>query len=239
MSGHFLTLRSKRLKIICVVLEFASIIQYPLLLISPSPKVIPLPPCAVLSWHHFIKSSITVPFLGNRIGWVQLLFKLLLLSLPRTYKSWSSSTKGSNEYNLLFCLTFGSFYCLLNLLSFSSANALLFAIVVFFPPISISAMLRSCSDVPICGCSSVLSLFGMAFLILSQFEKCVSNVSSISVFTSVLLTKTSFLVSGWSVSMSFTVWSLFHDDSGSQRNFGPSYHVFTFAKQVLSNPLDP
>ena len=132
MSGHFLTLRSKRLKIICVVLEFASIIQYPLLLISPSPKVISLPPCAVLSWHHFIKSSVTVPFLRNRIGWVQLLFKLLLLSLPHTYKTWSSPTKGSNEYNLLFCLAFGSFYCLLNLLSFSSANALLCAIVVFF-----------------------------------------------------------------------------------------------------------
>ena len=119
----------------------------------------------------------------------------------------------------------------------------------FFPTASISAILRHCSDVPSYWCSSVLSLFGKAFLskfvlnfktnantllVLFQLDKCVSNFSNISVFTSILLTRASFLVSRSSLSISFIVWYLFHD-SGSQRNFGPSYHILTFANQVPSN----
>lgn len=98
-----------------------------------------------------------------------------------------------------------------------------------------SAILISYSDFPVCWCSSTLSLFWKTFLskivlnfktsentlfILFQHEKRVSNISSISVFTSILLAKTSFLVSRSSVSMSYSVWALFHDDSVSQRNFG-------------------
>ena len=53
------------------LLELASIIQYSLPLISL--RVMSLPPCAVFSWHHLIRSSVRAPFMGNRIEWVQLL----------------------------------------------------------------------------------------------------------------------------------------------------------------------
>ena len=189
--------------------------------------------------------------MGNRKGWVQLLFKLLFLSLPPTHKTWSSSRKESSEYYLLFSLAFATFLLFTEPSGLiSSANAPLCAIsIIFFPAISIWAILRSCSDVPICWWSYVLSLFGKVFfikfvlnfktiaktlLILLQRDKRVCNVSSISIFTSILLTKTSFVISRPLVPISSTVLCLFHDDSGSKRIFGFSYHILTFAKQVPS-----
>ena len=125
---------------ICLVLQF---IQYPLLLISL--RVMALPPFAVFSWHHLIKSSVTVPFLHNRIGWVQLLFKLLFLSLPPPCRTWSSSRKGSSEYNLLICLPFATllFFAELSEL-ISSANALFCAILIIFSPSPQQSQFQQC-----------------------------------------------------------------------------------------------
>ena len=152
------------LKMICLALEFASIIQHPLLLISL--KVMSIPPCAVFSWHCLIRSSVKVPYLDNWMTWVKLMFKLLFVSLPLTLRTFFSSTKESSEYNLLFCFSFATFLLLakpseLN----SSANALFCATLIsFFPTISISIMPRNCSNVPVCWCSTVVSLLGKAFL---------------------------------------------------------------------------
>ena len=131
------------------------------------------------------------------------MFELLFVSLPPTLRTCFSSTKGSSKYNLLFCFSFATFLLLVKPSQLnSSANALFCATLInFFPAISISTMLRSCSNVPVCWCSTVVSLFGKAFLskfvlnfktnsntflILFQLDKHVSNVSSLSVFTSIL-----------------------------------------------------
>ena len=54
-------------------------------------------------------------------------------------------------------------------------------------------------------------------------EKRVSSISNIPVFTSILLTKTSFLVSGSSNSMSSTKKSLYYEVGHSSGNFGLLY----------------
>ena len=119
----------------------------------------------------------------------------------------------------------------------SSANALFFAIlIIFFPETSISAILRSYSDSPICCTSFSSFLFGKSILsnfainfeanvntlfTFFQLQNWVSNVSRKSFFYFNPVNKDFLLVSGSFMSMSSTVWSFFHDDHGSKRNFGP------------------
>ena len=81
---------------------------------------IPISPFGVFPWHYFIRSSVTVTVLGNRIGRTQLLLRLLLLSLPIARRISSSSTKGRSESNLLFCLSFVTFLLLAEPSEFSS-----------------------------------------------------------------------------------------------------------------------
>lgn len=142
--------------------------------------------------------------LNDRIGWVQLFFKLLFLSVTSKRKTRSSSKNWSNEFNLQLCLTFvtSSLFAEPSKLIFST-NALFYGIfIIFFLATSILAILRNCSEIPICWCSSGSFLFRRLlgkvvlnfktnannFFIPFQLAKRVSNISNILIFTSVLLT---------------------------------------------------
>ena len=132
------------------------------------------------------------------------MFKLLFLILPPTRKTWSSSTTGSSNYDLLFCLTFANFLLFAepSELSFTCKfSALCHFDYLFFQEPQFQQHLEVVL--------MFQSLFGKAFLskfvlnfktntntlpILFQLNKRVSNVSSISAFISILLTKTLFLV---------------------------------------------